>query len=484
MKQSSSYVRTRLVRSAAIPLLTACCWNVVLRATAQGGAPLWTNRFPGGSPTAITTGTNGNVFVTGSSYTTIAYSPAGSLLWTNSYINNPNVNSDFGSALAVDPSGNVFVTGGSADLSFFAPADDYATIAFSGVGSPLWTNRYHDNVLGVSEDGGPVAISGNGNVVVTGSTATLAYSKTGVALWTNAWPTAWPLGYPVGMAMDGAGKVFVAGVLSSAPHYGLVGYSAAGAPLWTNTGPAGVPRAIALDSKGNVFVTGQPATIAYSNSGVPLWTNNFLNIANDSASAIALDASGHVFVTGSSSNKSGYYQFATVAYSNGGLALWTNRYNGSGGTNNYASAIGVDTSGNVFVGGTSFHNGSGVGYATVGYLGSGVPLWTNRFSGLPQTTSRFALAVDPGGNVLVTGHSLDNGIDNYVTVKYSSSVVQATYLAFQTLDSRLVLSWTNSLFNLQFAPSVSGPFTNVPLASSPYTNSRSGLEGFFRLSAP
>jgi hypothetical protein len=33
-----------------------------------------------------------------------------------------------------------------------------------------------------------------------------------------------------------------------------------------------------------------------------------------------------------------------------------------------------------------------------------------------------------------------------------------------------VISWTNPVFNLQAAPTVTGPFTSLPDASSPYTN--------------
>jgi len=44
-----------------------------------------------------------------------------------------------------------------------------------------------------------------------------------------------------------------------------------------------------------------------------------------------------------------------------------------------------------------------------------------------------------------------------------------------------VLSWTNAGFNLQSAPAVIGPFTNLPSATSPFTNSLGGSQQFFRL---
>jgi hypothetical protein len=46
-----------------------------------------------------------------------------------------------------------------------------------------------------------------------------------------------------------------------------------------------------------------------------------------------------------------------------------------------------------------------------------------------------------------------------------------------------VVSWTNSAFALQSAPAVNATFTNVPGATSPYTNLTTGSAKFFRLKA-
>jgi hypothetical protein len=50
--------------------------------------------------------------------------------------------------------------------------------------------------------------------------------------------------------------------------------------------------------------------------------------------------------------------------------------------------------------------------------------------------------------------------------------------------NQLVLSWpTNAAFSLQSAPFVTGAYTNVPGATSPYTNSMTGPQQYFRLQA-
>ncbi len=54
-------------------------------------------------------------------------------------------------------------------------------------------------------------------------------------------------------------------------------------------------------------------------------------------------------------------------------------------------------------------------------------------------------------------------------------------LDFQRLDNGVVLSWSDPSFLLQAAPAPSGVFTNVPGATSPYTNSFTDAQMFFRL---
>jgi uncharacterized repeat protein (TIGR03803 family) len=54
-------------------------------------------------------------------------------------------------------------------------------------------------------------------------------------------------------------------------------------------------------------------------------------------------------------------------------------------------------------------------------------------------------------------------------------------LAAQISGGNLVLTWTNSAFSLQAAPTVTGAYTNVPSATSPFTNTVPASQQFFRL---
>lgn len=148
---------------------------------------------------------------------------------------------------------------------------------------PLWTNRYQGKTYSWASC---IAVDSDGNVIVTGSLRS--------------------------------------GLDNSTLDYGTVAYSATGVPLWTHRydGPAhnaDEPSGIAVDSSGNVFVTGYSstsssagfATRAYSRAGVPLWTNRYVGPGWCGARGVAVDSTGNVFVTGSSTGIGG----VTIKYS-------------------------------------------------------------------------------------------------------------------------------------------------------------------------
>lgn len=482
----------------------ACILAIALMTCAARAQTGWTNLYApagfGALANAIAVDGSGNVFVTGSeynnnmginfyAYATIKYSNAGTLLWTNLYTGAGGL--AHGSAMALDGSGNAFVTGYSYDASFKV---DFATIKYSNAGAPLWTNLY--NGAGHAE-AGAISVDGNGNVFVTGfsydgtneSCATLKYSNAGAPLWTNFYAD------PYGQSSigrlnitDGSGNVLVTAHLTNTNGVGsyydaIIKYSNAGAALWTNfcTGAGGYAQisGIAVDTNGNAFVAGSTyngtnlyyadptnwyaTAIKYSSAGAPLWTNLYTDAnSNNATAAIAVDASGNVLMT---------EQTATVKYSNVGTPLWTNS---NGGT-----AIAVDSSGNGIVTGQTF-DGTDYFAATLKYSGAGTPLWTNLYTSAAGSAGPTAIAVDENGNAFVTGEAYDSTFYQYFTIEYPAATMQPV-LRGQWLNQRLVLSWTNTGFNLQSAAAITGTFTNIPGATSPYTNASVLAQQFFRL---
>jgi len=224
----------------------------------------------------------------------------------------------------VDGSNNVIVTGSSVGTWGY----DYATIKYSSAGMPLWTNRYGSWLYNNNQPCA-VAVDGNNNVIVTGSSwngtsfdyATIKYSAAGQSLWSHRYNGPGNADDEAcGVAVDGSNNVIVTGT-SWGGHVdcATIKYSSDGVPLWTNRLGYGGGYALAVDANNNVIVAGSSygdyAMIKYSSDGVPLWTNRYNGPANsgDEAHAIALDRSGNVIVTGYSAGASSY-DFATIKY--------------------------------------------------------------------------------------------------------------------------------------------------------------------------
>jgi hypothetical protein len=194
-----------------------------------------------------------------------------------------------------------------------------------------------------------------------------------------------------------------------------------------------IAQAIALDTSGNVYVTGYSygggtpgdyATVKYAPDGTKLWAARYNGPANwtDWARAIAVDNSGNVYVTGESDGSGTGYDYATIKYDTNGNQLWVARYNGPGNVYDSATAIALDSSGNVYVTGYS-HGGSYTDYATIKYDTNGNQLWAARYDGPGNLHyAARAIALDTSGNVYVTGHSATTNTNwDYATIKYDTN---------------------------------------------------------------
>ena len=493
----------------------------MLASTAPAGQE-WVQHFSGGFndvATALATDASENLFVTGLSSTpsrtdlvTIKYSPAGAPLWTNRF-NESAYGNNAPKGLAVDPDGNLVVAAACTSSNGFY---DYVTIKYSNSGLPLWTNLY--NGPGNSDDFlAGMAIGNGGTVFVTGGSAasntaypsynpvdfdyaTVAYSNAGVPLWTNRYNgTTNGNDYASALAVDTNGNVQVTGYSDDGGGiYDIVTvkYSAGGTALWTNRypgiGPEGnLPNAIATDRNGNVFVTGRTAsttyfdyvTLKYSSGGVPLWTNLYAGPGNgvDEAKAVAVDGQGNTFVTGYSVGAHNGWEFLTIKYSPGGVPGWTNRYSAMTNGSDTATAIALDGAGHVLVTGISLGTGTSDDIVTIAYSNAGAALSMNRYtSGRNYSSQANAIATDRSGNILVAGSS-EKATGGYVFTVIKYSGVGAPLLVLQSLSRTVMLSWADPGFTLQAADRIPGVFTNVPGATSPFTNFSSAPQQFYRL---
>ncbi len=343
-----------------------------------------------------------NVYVTGSSmgsgterdYATVKYNPDGDIVWVRRY-NGPGNSQDDAYSMAVDGSGNVFVTGGSEGSG---TSRDFATIKYYPNGDTAWVRR-HDGPASNYDEAYTIVVDGSGNAYVTG----YVYSSS-----TNSYDFATIKYYPHG--------------------------DTAWVRTYNGPGSSGdFARAIAVDDSGNVYVTGNSyasgtsidyATIKYDSDGNTAWVKRYSASGSmtDQAYAIAVDDSGNVYVTGYSANVGTDLDYATIKYYPDGDTAWVRRYDGPASSGDWAFAIGVDGSGNVYVTGYSPGSGTSLDCATIKYYPNGDTAWVRRYNGPGNGIDEgLALVLDGSGNVYVTGWSQGSGTnDDYATIKYDS----------------------------------------------------------------
>jgi len=354
----------------------------------SNGLPLWTNHFGeiAGVGYDIALGRGGQgVYVLSASflsqiqYSLIAYSPDGAALWTNRY-SIPNIHGALflPAGIASDvSSGNVYLTETTEIFS-----GDIFTIAYSHAGTPLWTNFFSSSPQGLSDKPAAIGVGSNGNIHVGGTSAgnwvTLAYTPGGDALWTN-WFGGEMNNYDrlTDLAVVNNGDVVFSGTIDDDDRVAMVRYSSTGVPMWTNifeepNGVGSPPRVVAANS-GNVHVAWTWdeafATIACASNGTPIWTNYFFDsdgIAGQQSSLIA-DSDGNVYACLTTSSE---IDWMTIAYSASGETLWTNRSDGfkeSGDDN--ANGIAVSDKGEVYVVGNSDGPNDGRDWAVIKYAG-------------------------------------------------------------------------------------------------------------------
>jgi hypothetical protein len=249
---------------------------------------------------------------------------------------------------------------------------------------------------------------------------------------------------PCAMALDRDANVYVTGyVIVSAnlvEDIVTVKYAPNGIFQWAAfyNGPANMGDeavAMAVDRRGNVYVTGWSeggsstvdfVTIKYDTLGNQQWVTRYNDprSANSYPAAIAVDSSGNVYVTGSSDSKETINSttLVTIKYDTYGNTQWVRRYDGPA-KGNLGRAIGLDRGGNVFVAGASSGTSSGYDFLTMKYDTAGNQKWVRRYNGPGNADDAVtAMAVDSSGNVYVTGDSIGASSNrDFATIKYDTN---------------------------------------------------------------
>jgi uncharacterized delta-60 repeat protein len=359
-------------------------------------------------PSSVFVDNAGNTYVTGTSdaltgtfidddVATVKYNSAGVQQWVARCAGSLG-RADAGNAVKADAAGNVYITGYTT-VRVTGNKKVYLTIKYNAAGVQQWLSTYKGIGTTNGQDDAAIglALDAAGNVYVTGNTfagtgysgrtdyLTVKYNSSGVQQWTQQYNGPGnSFDYPTAIAADAVGNVVITGYsVGTDFDFATIKYNTNGVQQWIAryNGPASssdLAYALVLDNAGNVYVTGSDQkviynsdylTVKYNSSGVQQWTARYNGPANDNdeANALAVDKSGNVYVTGYINGVSPSWDIATIKYNNAGVQQWVSRYDGPKDSADVGNAIGVDTLGNVYVGGASTGKTSAWDYTTIKY---------------------------------------------------------------------------------------------------------------------
>lgn len=257
------------------------------------------------------------------------------------------------------------------------------------------------------------------------------------------------------VAQDAAGNVVAAGCFAGSVDFGvgpmssaggldgfLARYDATGNILWAKQFGGttdDTATGVAISSAGNVIVAGTyTGTInfgdgpknsagatdiflaSYTSTGVLLWSKSFGGTSVELPPSLALDASGNICLAGGfhntinfgggALNSAGLTDAFLAKFSPTGTFIFAKRFGDS--ADQWANSVAVDPSGNILLtgqfkgtivfGGPTLTSAGGNDIFVAKFDSSGNQLWTKGYGDLADQIGS-SIAADGSGNVLVTG---------------------------------------------------------------------------------
>jgi uncharacterized delta-60 repeat protein len=427
----------------------------------SAGAESWVSRYTnnlfGGydEATSLILDSQNNVIVTGvtesdnqtNDIVTVKYDTAGVELWSRLFDAGTGID-DVAFYLSLDSDDAVMV-GGRAISSL--NLENYSILRYEADGTESWNTQYDgpgnslDLGVAITTDGlsNAFAVGTIVNPLSGADISIIKYDSTGALLWSQVFNGAGNGDDVAGdISTDAAGNLLITGYtvnLNGDRDIATLKYSAAGDQLWVSTydGPGNDnDEAIKMlvDNNGQVYVTGfstgsltnhDYTTIKYDAFGNESWVARYVgpNYGSDEAVDLVLDDDENLYVTGGSFRVGFNIDYTTVKYDMFGSEQWVVRYNGAVNSNDYATAIDLDTHGNIYVTGFTRSASLNNDITTIKYTPGGNEVWVRDYDGEANFDDRAThLSIDNRGGVVVSGSSFGiNGGKDFITLKYTSA---------------------------------------------------------------
>jgi len=402
----------------------------------------------------ITLDVSGNIYISG--YTDsqgvggndvliAKYNTSGTIQWQRSL---GGSGSDFVYGIGLDADENIYIAGSTASQG--AGGTDILIAKLPGDGSLTGTYGNFTYAATTLTDAATTLTDAAGSL--TGSTPTLtdaATTLTDAATTLTSTTIIIPVAYwiatltpindaaSMGIAVDADGNAYAAGFADTGTNEVILAkYNTSGTIQWQRSlGDSGADfgAGIAVDSSGNAYVVGytnssggeggNDVLIAkYDTSGTIQWQRSLGGLLADEGYGIAVDSSGNVYITGfTASQGAGGDDVLIAKYDTSGTIQWQRSLGRTSGEIGYG--IAVDSSGNVYVAGSTASQGAGGDDVLIAkYNTSGTIQWQRSLGGTGNEVG-YGIAVDSNGNVYVTGYTASQGAggNDVLIAKYSTS---------------------------------------------------------------
>jgi len=371
-------------------------------------------------------------------------------VWTARY-NGSADDWDEATSMILTPDNNIVVTGFSVGND---NTRDIATVKFSSsTGEIVWERRWA-RTTGSRDEAWVLCGDTMGSVFVGGWTrmsgpdtdlVVIKYLDDGTEAWVNVYDSTGGPDRTTAIVPDQAGGCYVAGYSFNGTNrdYVVIHYLSDGTRDWLKrfNGPANgndIPTALARAADGSLYVTGYSwcgttarldyLTIKFNSSGDTLWTRRYDGTANatdsliknDFAFALTLDDSGNVYVAGRAGESGTWYDGTTIKYSAAGEQVWVNRFDWGESGLDGAGEIKVGPDGAIYVAGYTETNIGWFDFLIYKLTPEGQLEWQRNYDYVADDDSVTGLSLDRFGNAYITGYSYGgDGCMDWVTMKYN-----------------------------------------------------------------